>query len=857
MGYRLGVDLGTTYTAAAVNVDGRVEMLGLGIRAMQVPSVVFIRDEGEVVVGEAAEQQGAADPSRLVREFKRRIGDAVPLIIGGSPYSAQALTARLLAWVVGIATERQGGPPEHVCVTHPANWGPFKRDLLGQAIEMAGLRGVETSTRTEPEAAAIAYASRDRVAEGDRVAVYDLGGGTFDAAVLVREGAGFRLAGPPEGVEHLGGIDFDEAVFRHVLTVARGRRRRRSTTPTPPRRRALARLRRDCVEAKEVLSFSVDTVVPVALPGITRSVRLTRGELDDMLRPAIGETVAATRRVLDCGGRRAGRPGGDPAGRWLVADPAGERAAVGGVRAAAGAGQPSQARRRAGRGDPGHPPPRSRRAAVPPPDANSAALADRRHRQPPRLSRPAGLLARSGRDATPSEPTRPGDRHPAGRAYRPPPSTTGRTRRAAPAGPSPDWRPPAVVGPMHAEQEGSGPTSAAATRRRRLVRTPSVLIVTLLMIVSAGAVIVTSLSGETVHREAVAATGALPPFVPANGNPGVPLVSGSAVENTAAVTGDTPGLYGGTRSDTCNAEGIRTYLEANPAKAQAWATAMEVPLAQVSPFLASLTPVTLRTDTAVTNHGFKDGVATPFQSVLQAGTAVLVDPQGLPRVRCYCGNPLGEPDRQTSARYTGAAWNGFSGDAVTVIAKAPAQVSEFVVVEPDTDEVVKRPRGTSGDKDRAADPETAKKVKRSLRHDGAGGPASDPATHGPAEDDAVQPIPDQDAVHSGGTGQNAVSAPDVGECHRCAGHQPGPRDRRQPCAQLRHRAGHRSTHRNRARHRTERPAAEPQTGTEPKTGTDPDTDTGTGPKVDPNPGVGTEPGAGADLNGGTQPTGAG
>ena len=47
----------------------------------------------------------------MVREFKRRIGDSVPLIIGGSPYSAQALTARLLAWVVGIATERQGGPP--------------------------------------------------------------------------------------------------------------------------------------------------------------------------------------------------------------------------------------------------------------------------------------------------------------------------------------------------------------------------------------------------------------------------------------------------------------------------------------------------------------------------------------------------------------------------------------------------------------------------------------------------------------------------------------------------------------------------------------------------------------------------
>ena len=244
MGYRLGVDLGTTYTAAAVNVDGRVEMLGLGIRAMQVPSVVFVRPDGEIVVGEAAEQQGGADPSRVVREFKRRIGDSVPLVVGGSPFSAQALSARLLAWVVGVATQRQGGPPEHVCVTYPANWGPFKRDLLGQAIEMAGLRGTGTSTCTEPEAAAIAYASRDRVAEGARVAVYDLGGGTFDAAVLAREGAGFRLVGSPEGVEHLGGIDFDEAVFRHVLS-ALGDDIAALDDTDPATATALARLRRD------------------------------------------------------------------------------------------------------------------------------------------------------------------------------------------------------------------------------------------------------------------------------------------------------------------------------------------------------------------------------------------------------------------------------------------------------------------------------------------------------------------------------------------------------------------------------------------------------------------------------------
>jgi actin-like ATPase involved in cell morphogenesis len=293
--YRLGVDLGTTYTAAAVNVEGRLEMLALGNRALQMPSVLFIKEDGEVLVGEAAERRGVVEPTRVVREFKRRIGDSVPLVVGGAPYSAQALAARLLSWVVGVATERQGGAPGRVTVTYPASWGPFKYDLLQQAIALAGLRNVATCT--EPEAAAITYASRSWVGEGERLAVYDLGGGTFDAAVLTRDREGFRLLGSPEGIEHLGGIDFDAAVFQHVLTslgnAAKGLDDRDEAMVV-----GLTRLRRDCVEAKEALSADVETTIPVVLPGVNTSVRVTRGEFEDMLRPAIGDTVSAMQRVL-------------------------------------------------------------------------------------------------------------------------------------------------------------------------------------------------------------------------------------------------------------------------------------------------------------------------------------------------------------------------------------------------------------------------------------------------------------------------------------------------------------------------------------------------------------------------------
>ena len=158
---------------------------------MQVPSVVFVRRGGEIVVGEAAEQQGAAEPSRVVREFKRRIGDSVPgrrrgAVLGAGADGAVAGLGRR------VATERQGGPPEHVCVTHPANWGPFKRDLLGQAVEMAGLRNVEMCT--EPEAAAITYASRNRV--GRRRPGRGLRPGRGHVR---RGGAGARRRGVPAG----------------------------------------------------------------------------------------------------------------------------------------------------------------------------------------------------------------------------------------------------------------------------------------------------------------------------------------------------------------------------------------------------------------------------------------------------------------------------------------------------------------------------------------------------------------------------------------------------------------------------------------------------------------------------------
>ena len=101
----------------------------------------------------------------------------------------------------------------------------------------------------------------------------------------------------PEGIEQLGGIDFDEAVFAHVIDAIRDRI---SDLPMddPDTRLAIARLRRDCVEAKETLSVDTEVTVPVLLPGVSTSVRLVRSEFEDMIRPALGDTMGAMRRAI-------------------------------------------------------------------------------------------------------------------------------------------------------------------------------------------------------------------------------------------------------------------------------------------------------------------------------------------------------------------------------------------------------------------------------------------------------------------------------------------------------------------------------------------------------------------------------
>ncbi|BDZ46762.1 molecular chaperone DnaK [Naasia aerilata] len=272
----------------------------LGSQRSVVPSVAFVPENGRILVGEAAERRGRAAPDRLVREFKSRIGDAVPIVVGDLSLPAEELYAAVARWVVDRVEEREGAAPEAVALTHPAAWGSYKLGLVSAALREVGLDDVLLVT--EPEAAARHYAGQERVAAGAAVAVYDLGGGTFDVAV-VRAGDRDRFAvlGRPQGIEQLGGRDFDDAVVRHV-TGALQERLEGLDAEDPEVLLALARLRSDCVEAKEALSFDGEATIPVMLPGLHTQVRLVRGEFEGMIEEAIRDTIALLASAAESAG---------------------------------------------------------------------------------------------------------------------------------------------------------------------------------------------------------------------------------------------------------------------------------------------------------------------------------------------------------------------------------------------------------------------------------------------------------------------------------------------------------------------------------------------------------------------------
>ncbi|WP_328890645.1 DUF6777 domain-containing protein [Streptomyces sp. NBC_00316] len=183
-----------------------------------------------------------------------------------------------------------------------------------------------------------------------------------------------------------------------------------------------------------------------------------------------------------------------------------------------------------------------------------------------------------------------------------------------------------------------------------------------------------------------------------------PTMTGANV--TQGVDGSAPGLYGGTRKvASCDVEKQIAVLTAEPDKNNAFASVLDIDPSRVPAYLRGLTPVQLRLDTRVTNHGFRDGAATSYQAVLQAGTAVLVDDHGVPRVRCACGNPLLPPVAlKGNPQQKGEAWPGYRSSNVVVVEPSAHTVKAFVMHDPKSGGWFSRKAGDTGGSDKKTKP---------------------------------------------------------------------------------------------------------------------------------------------------------
>ncbi|WJK38301.1 Hsp70 family protein [Solwaraspora sp. WMMA2056] len=292
---RVGIDFGTSSTVAVLASPHREPRPLLFDGSPLLPSAVCLDPTGRVLVGRDAYHTAMSMPEAFEPYPKQRVDDE-SVLLGGTEVAVSRLYRAVLERVVAEARHAVGqaaGGPMEVVLTCPVAWGQHRRATL-LAAAPAGARLVD-----EPVAAAHHFGELAGVdiTEGRTAVVYDLGAGTFDAALVRRTATGFDVVAA-EGVADCGGLDIDAAIVRH-LTAAVGdsdvwQRLDRPATATD--RRARRQLWENVRAGKEMLSRTVTT--QIHLPLLELDVPLGRETLDELAAPVIGRTVETVGRLL-------------------------------------------------------------------------------------------------------------------------------------------------------------------------------------------------------------------------------------------------------------------------------------------------------------------------------------------------------------------------------------------------------------------------------------------------------------------------------------------------------------------------------------------------------------------------------
>jgi len=321
----IGIDLGTTNSCVAVMEGKNARVIENAEGARTTPSIVAIGDDGNRMVGMAAKRQGVTNPDNTLYATKRLIGrgfsdkevqDIMKLVpynivksdnstdawveAGGKKYSPSQVGSMVLSKMKETAEGFLGRDVTKAVVTVPAYFNDSQRQATKDAGKIAGLDVLRIIN--EPTAAALAY-GMDKTADGKLIAVFDLGGGTFDVSVLEISGGVFEVKAT-NGDTLLGGEDFDEELLKHLL----GEFKKDSGIDLHGDRLAMQRLREAAEKAKRELDGLAQT--DVSLPFITAdasgpkhmNVKITKAQFEGIVDKLISRTIGPCEKcVKDAG----------------------------------------------------------------------------------------------------------------------------------------------------------------------------------------------------------------------------------------------------------------------------------------------------------------------------------------------------------------------------------------------------------------------------------------------------------------------------------------------------------------------------------------------------------------------------
>ena len=287
----LGIDLGTSNSAACVYIDGKATMVpsaeGTSLYGKAFPSYVAFTEDGEQLVGEPAKRQASTNPDNTISEIKRHMGTDYKVNIQGKEYTPQEISAMILQKIKRDAETFLGEPVSKAVITVPAYFDDNQRTATKDAGTIAGLEVLRLVN--EPTAASLAYGIDKQDEDEINILVFDLGGGTLDVTIMEFGGGVFNVLST-SGDTQLGGTDMDNALIKYLADEFEKEHGIDLTKEVETSRR----LREGAEKARIELSNTVET--EVNLPFIAMSndgkplnliQKINRSKLESLVRPTV------------------------------------------------------------------------------------------------------------------------------------------------------------------------------------------------------------------------------------------------------------------------------------------------------------------------------------------------------------------------------------------------------------------------------------------------------------------------------------------------------------------------------------------------------------------------------------------